>query len=79
LALILTNNHVIQGRRDRVTLHDGRELDAELLGADQETDIALLQIDADGLTMHCPGRLRPACGSVISWWRSATPSVWVRP
>jgi len=49
-GLILTNNHVIE-RADEivVTLHDGRRFDAEVIGADRETDIALIRIDATGL------------------------------
>jgi serine protease DegQ len=49
-GLILTNNHVIQ-RADEivVTLHDGRRFDAEVIGADPETDIALIRIDAEDL------------------------------
>ena len=49
-GLILTNNHVIE-RADEilVTLHDGRRFDAEVIGADRETDIALIRIEADGL------------------------------
>lgn len=49
-GLIMTNNHVIE-RADEilVTLHDGRRFDAEVIGADRETDIALIRIEADGL------------------------------
>jgi serine protease DegQ len=49
-GLILTNNHVIE-RADEilVTLHDGRRFDAEVIGADRETDIALIRIEATGL------------------------------
>jgi serine protease DegQ len=49
-GLILTNNHVIQ-RADEiiVTLHDGRRYDAEVIGADRETDVAVIRIEADGL------------------------------
>jgi serine protease DegQ len=49
-GLILTNNHVIQ-RADEitVTLHDGRRYDAEVIGADSETDIAVIRIEAEGL------------------------------
>ncbi|WP_078120622.1 DegQ family serine endoprotease [Thiosocius teredinicola] len=48
---VLTNNHVIEKADEiRVTLHDGRELVAELLGADPETDVALLRIPAEDLT-----------------------------
>ena len=50
-GLVLTNHHVIEKADEiRVTLSDGRELTAELLGADPETDIAVLQIPAEGLT-----------------------------
>jgi len=42
---ILTNAHVIQrGSRIRVTLVDGREFDAELIGADADSDLAVLRI-----------------------------------
>jgi len=48
---ILTNHHVIeQADEIRVTLKDGRELKADLLGADPETDVALLQIEAQDLS-----------------------------
>ena len=47
---ILTNQHVIrQAEEIKVTLKDGRHLTATLLGADPETDIALLQIPAERL------------------------------
>ena len=46
-GLIVTNNHVIDGADEVVvTLNDGRELDAELIGADPDTDLALLRIDS---------------------------------
>ncbi|MDD8059960.1 MULTISPECIES: Do family serine endopeptidase DegQ [Shewanella] len=48
---IVTNNHVINGADDiQIGLHDGREIKAKLIGADKESDIALLQIDAKNLT-----------------------------
>lgn len=49
---VLTNNHVINNAdKIRVQLNDGREYDAKLLGRDEQTDIALLQItDAKNLT-----------------------------
>ena len=50
LGHILTNHHVIeQADEIYVTLHDGRELKAELLGTDPETDVALLQVASDDL------------------------------
>ena len=48
---ILTNNHVIEnGDEIRVTLRDNRTFEAELIGRDPATDIAVLRIDAEGLT-----------------------------
>jgi len=47
---VLTNNHVIQGAFEiTITLPDGRELMAEILGRDPDTDIAVLQIEAENL------------------------------
>lgn len=44
-GLILTNNHVISGARTiKVTLVDGRSFDATVVGADPQSDIALLRI-----------------------------------
>lgn len=48
---ILTNFHVIaRANRVDVTLSDGRTFPATFLGADQQTDIAVLKIDAGKLT-----------------------------
>ncbi|MFU9135279.1 serine endoprotease DegQ [Erwinia tasmaniensis] len=49
---ILTNNHVVSGAdKISVQLSDGREFDAKLIGRDEQTDIALIQIaGAKGLT-----------------------------
>ena len=47
---IVTNNHVIQDADDiEVRLKDGRTFKAKKLGADPESDIALLQIEAKNL------------------------------
>lgn len=47
---IVTNNHVIEGARELiVSLADGRTLNAELVGADEMTDIAVVKVDAKNL------------------------------
>lgn len=47
---IVTNSHVVKGAMEiRVTLHDERELEAQLIGRDEETDLALLQVQPDRL------------------------------
>ncbi|HEY8469831.1 MAG TPA: trypsin-like peptidase domain-containing protein [Longimicrobiales bacterium] len=47
---ILTSNHVIEGAdRIRVTLVDKRSFEAEVVGTDRTTDVALLRIPARGL------------------------------
>ena len=56
---ILTNNHVIEGAKSiHVELTDGRHFDAEVVGADTLSDLAVLKIDAEDL---------PA----VTWGRSA--------
>jgi serine protease Do len=57
-GLVLTNHHVISGRRRRgdikVALHDGRTLDADVLKSDRSLDLALLRLEGD------PGNLPAA-------------------
>ena len=50
-GLLITNHHVI-ARADEIiiTLTDRRQLPAKLVGADPETDVAILQVDPVGLT-----------------------------
>ncbi len=45
-GIAVTNNHVIDNADEiTVTLHDGREFNAEVIGRDRETDLAVLQLD----------------------------------
>ena len=45
---IITNNHVINGSQElSITLNDNRIYNAELIGTDEKTDIALLKIDTE--------------------------------
>jgi serine protease Do len=53
---ILTNNHVIDNADDiRVEFTDGRTLKAKLVGSDKPSDLALLKVEAAGLTALTPG------------------------
>ena len=48
---ILTNNHVIEGASTiNVTMNNGKTYEASLVAADSQSDIAVLKIDATGLT-----------------------------
>ncbi len=50
-GLVLTNNHVIANADQiSVKMQDGRRLDAELVGTDPETDVAVIKIKANNLT-----------------------------
>lgn len=47
-AYVITNNHVIEGAdKIELTMHDGSQAEAELLGADSLSDLAVLRISAD--------------------------------
>ena len=47
---IITNNHVIADADDiEITLHDNRSYKARIVGTDPSTDLALLQVKAEGL------------------------------
>ena len=48
---VLTNNHVVDKADEiTVTLTDGRKLSAKLVGADRESDVAVIKVKADRLT-----------------------------
>jgi serine protease Do len=56
-GVVLTNAHVIEGAsRILVTLRDGRELEADVLGSDQDADLAVLKVKTRGLPAMPLGR-----------------------
>ena len=47
---ILTNNHVVEkGENIKVQISDNKEYDAKIIGADPQTDVALIKVDAKNL------------------------------
>jgi serine protease Do len=53
---VLTNNHVVENADEiRIALFDKREFEASIVGTDPQTDLAVLKIDADGLSVLEPG------------------------
>jgi serine protease Do len=55
---IITNNHVVTGADQdgiKVMLNDRREYSAKLVGSDENTDLAVIKIDADNLPVAAFG------------------------
>ena len=51
-GLIVTNNHVVEGAQEIVvSLSDGRSVSGQVLGVDAATDLAVVKIEADDLTV----------------------------
>ena len=49
-GFIITNHHVVDGADEiKITMHDGKQFEATLVGFDPEADVAVLKIDADDL------------------------------
>ena len=63
---VLTNNHVVEdANRVTVTLTDNRVFDAEVVGRDPNTDVAVLKIDAENLPT---ARLGDSDGLQVGDW-----------
>ena len=68
-GVVLTNDHVIRDATQiRVTLPDGRDLDAELVGTDPVSDIAVLRIVGENLPVAPVGTVE---GLLIGEWAVA--------
>jgi len=54
---ILTNHHVIEGADEiTVTTSDGRSLEAQLVGSDADSDVAVIQVDDEDIAAISVGR-----------------------
>jgi S1-C subfamily serine protease len=83
-GFIVTNNHVIENARDiKVSLADGRTVNAELKGTDPSTDIAVLKIYETGLKALSfansealqPGQIAIAIGNPLGLQHTVTAGV----
>jgi len=64
-GLILTNNHVVGRRLPIVVLQNDREYESRLIARDPDVDLALLSIDAAGLTPLKPASVSPRVGEMV--------------
>jgi serine protease Do len=68
-GVVLTNEHVVRGADSiLVTLPDGRDMQAELVGADALTDVAVLRVPGTGLPVAPLGSSE---GLIIGEWAVA--------
>lgn len=81
---ILTNRHVVDGAdKITVTLKDRRELEADIVGEDEASDVAVLKVDADNLPSLKLGSVKDleigewvmAIGSPLSFENSVTKGI----
>jgi S1-C subfamily serine protease len=83
-GFILTNSHVVAGAQDvQVTSHDARSYPATIVGADPETDLAVIRIDApdiqhvrfaDSATIRV-GQIAVAVGSPYGFQHTVTAGI----
>src|ERR671923_1141854 len=64
-GLILTNNHVVGRHNPIVLLQDDREYESRLVARDPDVDLALLSIEATGLTPLRPVPVSPRVGEMV--------------
>jgi len=85
-GFVLTNNHVVEGATDvRVTLADGRSMAAQPVGADPDTDLAVVWIDGAGASLPFAslgdsrsvrvGQIAIAIGNPFGFHHSATAGI----
>jgi S1-C subfamily serine protease len=85
-GFVLTNNHVVEGATEvRITLADGRSMAAQPVGADPDTDLAVVRIDGAGAALPFAslgdsrsvrvGQIAIALGNPFGFHHSATAGI----